>query len=380
MSYIPRQIDLASTLKRKSVLLLGPRRTGKSALIRQQFAGARVYNLLKADEFQKLAARPQLIREAAIAAPVDLIAVDEIQKLPILMDEIHLMIEEMGQKFLLTGSSARKLRRTHTSLMAGRAKIQYLHPFVSSEIVEFDLNRVLLYGLLPPVYLSDDPQDELQSYVGEYLREEIQAEALSRNIQNFSRFLDRAAFTNAQLINFESVASDAQVPARTVREYYSLLEDTLIGRMLEPISQIGSKKVISKAKFYFFDTGVVHQLQRMVGLPELSPAYGDAFETFLFHELVSYLDCSGPKETLNFWRTTAGNEVDFVVSGRIAIEAKATKLVDAKDFRGLMALAKEKKMDRQIIVSRDPDRRVVGDIEIWPYREFLEQLWTGKIV
>ncbi|MBM4254152.1 MAG: ATP-binding protein [Deltaproteobacteria bacterium] len=380
MTFIDRKIDLAKILSHKSVLLLGPRRTGKSALIRNQFGAAKVYNLLRADEFQKLAARPQLIREALAAAPVDLVVIDEIQKLPVLMDEVHLMIEEMGQKFLLTGSSARKLRRTHTSLMAGRAKIQYLHPFVSAEIPEFDLDQVLLYGLLPPVYLSPDPEDELRSYVGEYLKEEIQAEALSRNIENFSRFLDHAAFTNAQLINFESVASDAQVPARTVREYYTVLEDTLIGRMLKPIAQIGSRKVVSKAKFYFFDTGVVHQLQKIRGLPELAPGYGDAFESFLFHELVSFLDYTNSRETLNFWRTSNGPEVDFIVSGRIAIEAKATKLVDTKDLKGLRALAKEEKMDRLIVVSRDPERRTVGNIEIWPYREFLRQLWAGSIV
>jgi len=380
VTFIDRKIDLAKILSHKSVLLLGPRRTGKSALIRNQFGAAKVYNLLRADEFQKLAARPQLIREALAAAPVDLVVIDEIQKLPVLMDEVHLMIEEMGQKFLLTGSSARKLRRTHTSLMAGRAKIQYLHPFVSAEIPEFDLDQVLLYGLLPPVYLSPDPEDELRSYVGEYLKEEIQAEALSRNIENFSRFLDHAAFTNAQLINFESVASDAQVPARTVREYYTVLEDTLIGRMLKPIAQIGSRKVVSKAKFYFFDTGVVHQLQKIRGLPELAPGYGDAFESFLFHELVSFLDYTNSRETLNFWRTSNGPEVDFIVSGRIAIEAKATKLVDTKDLKGLRALAKEEKMDRLIVVSRDPERRTVGNIEIWPYREFLRQLWAGSIV
>jgi len=380
VNYITRKIDLQSVLARKSVLLLGPRRTGKSALIRHQFTSAKVYNLLKADDYQRLSARPQLIREALATAPVDLIVIDEIQKLPSLMDEVHLMIEEFGQKFLLTGSSARKLRRTHTSLMAGRAKVKYLHPFVSAEVPDFDLDRVLLYGLLPPVYLSEDPEDELRSYVGEYLKEEIQAEALSRNIENFSRFLDRAAFTNAQLINFESVASDAQVPARTVREYYSVLEDTLIGRMLQPTSQIGSRKVVSKGKFYFFDTGIVHQLQQVRSLPGLSAGYGDAFESFLFQELVAYLDYADTTETLNFWRTATGAEVDFIVSLRIAIEAKATKLVDAKDLKGLKALAAIKPMQRLMVVSRDPERRRVGDIEIWPYREFLRELWAGHII
>ena len=379
MTYLTRRIDLSAVLARKSVLLLGPRRTGKSSLIRHQFKSAKVYNLLKADEFQRLSARPQLIREALATNPVDIIVIDEIQKLPSLMDEVHLMIEEYGQKFLLTGSSARKLKRTHTSLMAGRAKVIYLHPFVSAEVPDFDLDRVLLYGLLPPVYLSDDPEDELRSYVGEYLKEEIQAEALSRNIQNFSRFLSHAALTNAHMINFESVASDAQVPARTVREYYTVLEDTLIGRMLMPLSQVGSRKVVSKAKFYFFDTGIVHQLQQLTSMPFGGSSYGDAFETFLFHELVTYLDYVRPRETINYWRTSTGIEVDFVISQRIAIEAKATTLVDKKDLKGLKALAKEIKLERLIVVSRDTESRKIGSIEIWPYREFLTALWSGSI-
>jgi predicted AAA+ superfamily ATPase len=379
-SYIQRKLELKTVLQNKSVLLLGPRRTGKSALIRHEFPDAKVYNLLKADEFQRLSARPSTIRESLVAEPKQLVIIDEIQKLPLLMDEVHLMIEELGQRFLLTGSSARKLRRTHTSLMAGRAKIIYLHPFVSAEVPNFDLDRTLLYGQLPPIYLSTDPEDELAGYVGEYLKEEIQAEALSRNIDNFSRFLDRAAYTNAQLINFESVASDAQVPARTVREYYSVLEDTLIGKMLEPIQQIGSRKVISRGKFYFFDTGVVHQLQKIYSLPELSAGYGDAFESFIFHELRTYLNYNNRRESLHFWRTTNGVEVDFILGGKIGIEVKASRSVDSKDMKGLRALAEEGKMVRLIVVSRDPERRQVRDIEIWPYRMFLEALWKHSII
>jgi predicted AAA+ superfamily ATPase len=380
MRYLNRRLKLESILQHKSVLLLGPRRTGKSALIRHEFADAKVYNLLKADEFQRLAARPSLIREALASEPRNLVVIDEIQKLPQLMDEVHLMIEELGQRFLLTGSSARKLRRTHTSLMAGRAKVHYLHPFVSAEVPDFDLDKILLYGLLPPVYLSSDPEDELSGYVGEYLKEEIQAEAISRNIENFSRFLDRAAFTNAQLINFESVASDAQVPARTVREYYTVLEDTLIGRMLEPIQQIGSRKVVSKAKFYFFDTGIVHQLQKIRSLPALSPGYGDAFESFIFHELNSYLHYNNSRESLHFWRTSSGIEVDFILGERIGIEVKASRSVDAKDMKGLRSLSEEGKMERLIVVSRDPERRQVDGIEIWPFRMFLAALWEHSII
>lgn len=208
---------------------------------------------------------PSLIREEALAQPVDLVVIDEIQKLPSLI-----------QRFLLIGSSARKLRRSHTSLMAGRAIPAYLKPFVSAELGDqFNLDRQLLYGALPPVALAEDPDVVLSGYVGEYLQEEIRAEALSRNVENFARFLSRAALSNGQINNFESVASDAQVPSRTVREYNTVLEDRLTGTMLNPLTGEGSRKVVSKAKFYFFDTGVVHELIGQRSLPDGSQAYAD---------------------------------------------------------------------------------------------------------
>jgi len=379
VTYITRKLSIVSALKKKSIMLLGPRRTGKSSLIRHELPGAKVYNLLKVDEFQRLAMRPQAIREALASERQELVIIDEIQKLPSLMDEVHLLIEEHGQRFLLTGSSARKLRRAHTSLMAGRAKTLHLHPFVSAEIGDFSLARVLQYGLLPPVWLTDDPADELASYAGDYLQEEIRAEALSRNIENFSRFLQRAAHCNAQQINFESVASDAQVPARTVREYFHLLEDTLIGTMLQPLQTKGRLKAVAKGKFYFFDNGVVHQLQGLTALSEHSAAFGEAFETFLFHELKAYMDYRGGSGTLNFWRTQLGAEVDFVINGDIAVEVKATVMVDERDLKGMKALAGERSLRRQFIVSRDPERRRIGDIEVWPYLQFLRALWAGDL-
>jgi uncharacterized protein len=199
---ILRSIPLREDLKRTSVLRLGPRRTGKSFLIRKQLKVDRTYNLLRADTFQVLSARPSLIREELTSAS-RLIAIDEIQKLPSLMDEVHLMIEEHGTRFLLTGSSDRKLKRSHTSLMAGRAKTRHLFPFTTYEVPAWDLFRVLRFGLLPPVFLADDAEETVSTYVGDYLREEIQAEALTRKIENFSRFLHRAAMSNAELLNAE---------------------------------------------------------------------------------------------------------------------------------------------------------------------------------
>jgi predicted AAA+ superfamily ATPase len=380
--YVPRRIPLADDLRRGSVLLLGPRRTGKSALIRHEFGDAQAWNLLRSDTFAQLSARPSIIREGLAATRPALVVIDEIQKLPGLMDEVHLMIEEFGQRFLLTGSSARKLRRTHTSLMAGRARTRRLFPFVSAEVPISDesLARVLSFGLLPPIYFSDDPSGDLRSYVGDYLKEEIQAEALARKIENFSRFLARAAAANAQLLNFESIASDAQVPARSVREYFALLEDTLVGRLLHPLAEGGQRKVISKGKFYFFDIGVVHALQGVSGVGPLSPGWGDAFESWIFHELSAWNAYTGADLPLQFWRTTAGVEVDFVIDGRVAIEVKATTLADERDTRGLRALADDRRLSRQVLVTRDAHPRRLGSVEVLPYAVFLQELWGGTLV
>jgi predicted AAA+ superfamily ATPase len=378
MKPVARILPVEQELARGSVLLLGPRRTGKSFLIRHQLKPDHTYNLLRADTFQQLSARPSLIREAL--RPKDrLVVIDEIQKLPILMDEVHLMIEETGVRFLLTASSARKLRRTHTSLMAGRARTRHLFPFVSAELKDWQLDRALRFGMLPPVVAAEDPEETISSYVGDYLREEIQAEALARNITHFSRFLHRAALSNGEVINFESIGSDAQVPARTVREYFGLLSDTLLGVMLEPLATQGRRKPIAHGKFYFFDVGVVNALLGSFTSSANHPLLGKRFEHFVFQELRAYLSYKQPKKALSFWRTRSGDEVDFVIDGEVAIEAKATRVVTERDLKGLHALADEVKLRRRIVVSQDAKRRTLQEVEILPIREFLIDLWAGRI-
>lgn len=287
------------------------------------------------------------------------------------------MIEELGIRFLLTSSSARKLKRTHTSLMAGRAKTRRLFPFVSAEIPDFNLERVLLYGTLPPFYLSNNPADELRSYVGDYLQEEIKAEALSRNIEAFSRFLQRAALSSGELINFESVANDAQVPARTIREHYTVLEDTLIGMMLHSF-ETQKRKAVSKGKFYFFDVGVVNALIGQTSITPNSKAFGTVFEHFIFQELFAFLSYQDKAHELRFWRSTTHDEVDFVIGSDIAIEVKSTQTVDDADLKGLKLLHQDTPMKRLIVVCREPEKRKDGDIEIYPYRRFLAELWSGS--
>ena len=378
MHYLERIFPLQKDLEKHSILLLGPRRTGKSALIRHQVKADKVYNLLRADEFRRLSARPQLIRESL--RPEDrLIVIDEIQKLPSLLDEVHLMIEEHDLRFLLTGSSARKLRRTYTSLMAGRAHPRRFCPFVSAELKDFDLSTRLLYGMLPPVVLAADPWEELTTYAGAYLREEIQAEALSRNIEGFSRFLDRAAASSGELVNFESVARDAQVPARTVREYFALLEDTLIASLIDPLQTEGKRKAVSRAKCFFFDIGVVHAMLGVRSLPAQGPELGRAFEHWIFQELFAYQQYFARSEKLQFWRTQDGSEVDFVIGARIAVEVKAAEAVHERDAKGLLRLHEEKRMQRLFLVSRDPFRRQWRGVDILPYTDFLAMLWSGDV-
>lgn len=375
--YVPRKLDLRAELEKRSVLLLGPRRTGKSALLREAVVPDRTYDLLRADTFQALAIRPSLIRESL--RPEDrVVAVDEIQKLPALMDEIHGLIETTGTRFLLTGSSARKLRRTHTSLMGGRARVRRLFPFVAEEVGDLDLDRALVTGLLPPIWYSDEAWIDLGDYVGSYLQEEVRAEGLARNIEAFSRFLARAARSHGELLNFESVARDAQVPARTVREYYDVLADTLLGHLVEPF-KTPARKAVSHARFYFFDNGVANRLVGRRSLAPGTPEQGAAFEAYLCHELMAWRSYTRREEPLTFWRTLDGVEVDFVLGDHTGIEVKLTSLASERDAVGLHKLAGAATLRRKIVVSRDPAWRRLGDVEVWPWRAFVAALWSGEI-
>lgn len=376
--YFSRALSISQELEEKSVLLLGPRQTGKSSLIRNELSADVVYNLLRADTFQQISARPSLIRES-LKGSDRVVVIDEIQKLPSLMDEVHYMIEEHRLRFLLTGSSARKLRRSYTSLMAGRVRTRNLYPLSSIEIPNFSLERALAVGTLPAIYLSTNPWEDLSDYVGTYLKEEIQAEAISRKIENFSRFLVTAAISNAKVINFESISRDAQVPPRTIREYYAILEDTLVGTMLPVFATKVKRKSISRGKFYFFDIGVVHSLTRLRETPMHAGDIGDAFEHFIFRELQTYLSYRKVDRPLAFWRSTCHKEVDFVIGDDIAIEVKYSTLVNEKHIVGLNCLAEATRLRRKILVSRDNQKRQIGDVEIYPYQEFLQELWNGQI-
>ncbi len=376
--YIERLVDLNVLLDKKSHFLLGPRQTGKTFLIRHTLKNVRVYDLLDPEIFLSLSRAPGRISEEL--QPQDrIVVIDEIQRLPELLNEVHRLIETRGIRFLLTGSSARKLRRGGINLLGGRARTEYLHPLTYKELNEhFDLFLAIERGTIPSIYFSDEPQADLQAYAGSYLQQEILAEGATRNIPAFSRFLRVAAQCNATIVNFTNVANDAQVARTTVYEYFEILKDTLLLYELPAWRKSKKRKPLASSKFYFFDVGVVAALQGReyrAGTPE----FGEALETYLIHELNSFSDyVSG--EPLSYWRSTSGFEVDFIIGDHTALEVKAKKNISTNDIKPLRMLAEERKLKRYICVSMEPRRRKVGNIDILPYKDFLDLLWDNAYI
>jgi predicted AAA+ superfamily ATPase len=374
--WVPRLLKLPTLLEKRSHFLLGPRQTGKTSLVRHTLKGVRVYDLLDTSVYLALSQHPGRIAQEL--DPEDrIVVIDEIQRLPDLLNEVHRLIETRGTRFLLTGSSARKLRRGGVNLLGGRARIQYLHPLTFQELGDwFELARAMERGLLPSLYFSDDPHADLQAYVGLYLQQEIVAEGATRNVPAFSRFLKVAALCNGTIVNFTNVANDAQVARTTIYEYFEILKDTLVLYELPPWRKTVKRKPLASSKYYFFDVGVVSSLQGRTFRPA-TPEFGEAFETFLMHELVSYRDyVSG--DSLSYWRSTSGFEVDFIIGDHTAVEVKAKENVSPQDLKSLRALAEEKCLKRYLCVSQEPRARKIGDITVLPYRTFLRALWAGE--
>lgn len=375
-----RRIDLSKRAQKRSVFLFGPRQTGKTFLLRRLFPDAPFYNLLLADQFSRFTRNPSLLREELTAKKDGItgpVIIDEVQKLPSLLDEVHNLIETHGFRFILTGSSARKLKRGGANLLGGRAWTRHLYPLVSDEIPGFDLMRAINFGTLPSIYQSEYPEEDLAAYCGSYLREEIQAEGAVRRIENFSRFLQTAALVNTELVNFESVARDAQVPARTVREYFTILEDTLIGTLVHPFRRTIHRKSVAAAKYYFFDIGVCNHLAGRRMIEPHTELFGKSFEQFIFTELRSFLDYSNDRRPLTFWRDYTAQEVDFIIGDEVAIEVKSSRMVNEKHTKSLRMFSEAVRPKHSIVVSMDTAPRLLGTIQVLPWREFLGRLWGG---
>ncbi|MBI2211527.1 MAG: ATP-binding protein [Deltaproteobacteria bacterium] len=373
--YIERLLDLPRLLSKRSHFLFGPRQTGKSFLIAHTLTGVRLYDLLESSTYVTLSQNPGRIAEEL--TPRDrTVVIDEIQRLPELLNEVHRLIEKRGIRFLLTGSSARKLRRGGVNLLGGRARTKYLHPLTYRELgAHFDIYRALDRGLLPAIYFSDDPKADLDAYAGSYLQQEIVAEGATRNVPAFSRFLRVAALCNGTIVNFTNVGNDAQVARTTVYEYFEILKDTLVLHELPAWRKSRKRKPLASSKYYFFDVGVVAALQRRIFHPG-TPEFGQALETYLMHELVSYRDYVS-EEPVSYWRSTSGFEVDFIIGDHTAVEVKSKENVSQADLKSLCALAEEQKLKRYLCVSFEKRRRQVGGIAVLPVREFLDTLWAG---
>lgn len=386
-AYIKRTLRLNKRLATKSQFLLGPRMTGKTTYIRNELQDrvSLSWNLLDGRLRMRVLSDPGILKEEIEARDLHdcLVVIDEIQKAPLLLEEVQFLIEERNIRFLLTGSSARKLRSGGVNLLGGRAGHITMHPLVFPEIQDtnYTLERIFQSGLLPSAFCSEHPDEELNDYVALYLNEEIQAEGVTRKLPQFSRFLEVAALSNTQMINFTNIASDVGVSRQAVTGWYQVLVDTLIGYELPSFTNGKKRKTYGMPKFYFFDLGVARALQNAPVPTSIQTEYGAFFEHYVFMELRSYLDYIQSKEVLSYWRTTSNFEVDFVLGEKVAIETKTTKKADSKDYRGLKAFMEEGICGRYILVCCEERPRKLGNgIEVMPWKYFLQLLWDGKIV
>jgi len=377
-----RILDVKSLISKKSFFLFGPRSTGKTTLLRETFGDKSIVNLLKSSVLLPLTENPSRISEIARerGGETGVIIIDEIQKLPVLLNEIHHLIETEPYRFILTGSSARKLKRSGVNLLAGRAWEATLFPLTFYEIPDFNLERYLLFGGLPQVYDSEWPEEELDAYINTYLKEEIKEEALVQNFTHFSRFLSIASLANSEQLNYANISRDTGIPATSVRSYFDILSDTFVGFLLNPWKEGIKRKSVSSAKFYFFDVGVANYLKGIRVLRKNSSEMGKAFEHFIGMELRSYLSYKRFKKPLTYWRTYRGPEVDFLIGSETAVEVKSAEKVNDTDLKGLRALKEEGPFQNFYLVSRDETNRKTSDnIRILHWHTFLTELWEGKL-
>lgn len=386
--YVKRNIDLSQILKNKSLFLFGPRQTGKTSYIKNQLTIEPVlkYNLFNANVFLDLSSDPSLIRKTVEAYDYKdcLIVIDEIQELPILLNEVQLMIDERNIKFLLTGSSPRKLKRQSCNLLGGRARWKNFNALSYFELlnnnISPNLNLILNNGLVPSIYLSDDPEEDLISYTSLYLTQEIKAEGITRKLLDFTRFLKVAALSNSKEINYTKIANDAQTNNQAVMQWFGVLEDTLLGFFLEPYRKLETRKSISRKKFYFFDTGVARVLKHGPKINSSTDTdFGEYFEQFIILEIKKYIDYKNPRTQINYIRTNTGFEIDCLLNKEIAIEIKSSNKINERHYKNLKLL-NETYIKRKIIVCTTDTYYIEKNIEIMPYRFFINKLWNDEII
>ena len=377
------KIDLPNT---QSAFLWGARKTGKTTYLKEKFSNSIYYDFLKTDLFLEISKRPYLLRDQLLAQNDILlrqpIILDEVQKIPQILDEVHWLIENKSMSFILCGSSARKLKRGKANLLGGRAWRFEMHPLVSAELKELDLLKILNRGLIPAHYLSENYKKSLTAYTQDYLKEEIFAEGLVRNIPAFSRFFDAMGYSHGELTNYLNIARDCGVDSKTVKEYYQILVDTLLGKFVEPYKKRQERQVISKAaKFYLFDVGVSGAISKRHIQEERGELFGRALEHFIFMELSAHNSYRELGFNINYWRTKSGLEVDFILgNGEVALEIKGSGNIQNRDMHALKIFSQDYSPRLSIIVCNEREERISGDVKILPWEKFLKQLWDGKII
>lgn len=370
----------------QSAFLWGPRKTGKTTYLKETFPSSLFYDFLMTDVALDFIKRPSLLRERILAVPSGAlktpVILDEVQKVPAVLDEVHWLIENRGLQFILCGSSARKLKRGQANLLGGRAWRYEMYPLVSRELGNFELLRALNRGMVPSHFFEENYRKSLTGYLQDYLKEEVFAEGLTRNIPGFARFFDALGFSHGEILNFSNIARDTGIDSKTVREYFQILEDTLLGRMVRPFTKKTSRQILTKAsKFYVFDVGVAGALTRRRINEERGPLFGRAFEHFILMELwahSSYRDLNYP---VRFWRTKSGREIEFILGdGDAAVEVKGARQIDPRELGSMNAFVDEYAPGKAIIVTNEPEERRIGKIRIMPWRTFLAELWAGGII
>jgi predicted AAA+ superfamily ATPase len=373
---IQRALDLRSVLKQKSCFLFGPRQTGKTTLFMNQLGDVPLIQLLDAETQRDLLRSPSKLGDY-IPPQSKIAVIDEVQKIPELLDQVHLLIETRKIHFLLTGSNPRKLKRQGVNLLGGRARRRELFPLTWKELgTSFDLEKVLGVGTIPSIFESESPLEDLSAYTSEYLTQEVAAEGITRNVPAFSRFLEVAALSNGQMINYTSIASDAQVARSTVQLHYQILEDTLIGFRLQAWKKGKTRKAIGQDKFYFFDCGVVNSLsgRKSVGLRTVEA--GILFETSMLNEVRARSSYQGLDLDLSYWRSKSGFEVDLIINDEEAVEFKCKEVISDKDLRSLQALLDERPIKHLTCVYTGKRAYQVGKIRVLPYAIWLEEFWA----
>ncbi|MDD6783589.1 MAG: AAA family ATPase [Prevotellaceae bacterium] len=379
---IQRIYDIYQDVLDGSVFLFGARQTGKSTLLEDTFKGAVYLDLLNGELKRRLLGNTSLLYEMLSDKPSKtVVVIDEISEIPELLNEVHRLIHQKDLRFVLCGSSARKLKRKGYNTLGGRAFPCYLYPFVSEEIKDFDLDKALLYGMLPPHYLAANPRRLLSGYIDVYLKEEIMEEALTRNVSVFHRFMNIAALSSGEILNYTNIASDCGVSAKTVKEYFSILVDTLIGYMLPPYTKTIKRKVSSAPKFYYFDVGVYNYLMNRRSLSAGTVEYGHAFEHLIVQEIRAYLSYRHSEKQMSFWHTYSNKEIDVVIGeAEIGIEIKSADEIHNRHLANFKDFKDEFPHARCIMVSRDKINRCVSGVELLYVSDFFHKLWRDEII